>query len=66
MEETTGGIAEGLACALYERVPGCTVAIRDLGYEFMPHGDMASLYKFAGFDAESITKLVCEVLHDEK
>ena len=66
MEEATGGIAEGLACALYERVPGCTVAIRDLGYEFMPHGDMASLYKFAGLDADSITNLVCEVLHDEK
>ena len=66
MEEATGGIAEGLACALHERVPGCTVAIRDLGYEFMPHGDMGSLYNFAGLDADSVTKLVCEVLHDEK
>ena len=66
LEEATAGAAESIACALYERVPGCNVAIRDLGHDFTPHGDMNSLYKSAGLDAGSITKLVCEVLHNEK
>ena len=66
LEEATCGAAESIACALYDRVPGCNVFIRDLGRDFMPHGDMNSLYKLAGLDAGSITKFVCEVLHHEK
>ena len=66
LEEATCGAAESIACALYDRVPGCNVSIRDLGRDFMPHGDMNSLYKLAGLDAGSITKFVCEVLHHEK
>ena len=62
LEEATAGAAESLACALHEVAPGSTVAIRDLGADFTPHGDMNSLYKLAGLDAGSITKLVCEVL----
>ena len=62
LEEATAGAAESLACALHEVAPGSTVAIRDLGSDFTPHGDMNSLYKLAGLDAGSITKLVCEVL----
>ena len=66
LEEATCGAAESIACALYDRVPGCEVVIRDLGSAFTPHGDMNSLYKFVGLDACSITKLVCEVLHNEE
>ena len=66
LEEATCGAAESIACALYDRVPGCNVAIRDLGHDFTPHGDMNSLYKSAGLDAGSITKLVCEVLAHEE
>ena len=38
----------------------------DLGADFVPHGDQNSLYKFTGLDAGSITKFVCEVLHNEE
>ena len=66
LEEATCGAAESIACVLYERVPGCDVVIRDLGRDFTPHGDMTSLYKATGLDADSITKLVCEVVHNEE
>ena len=66
LEEATAGVAESIACALYDRVPGCKVAIRDLGADFTPHGDMNTLYKSVGLDADSITKLVCEVVHNEE
>ena len=66
LEEATAGVAESIACALYDRVPGCEVAIRDLGPAFTPHGDMNALYRSVGLDADSITKLVCEVVHNEE
>ena len=66
LEEATCGAAESIACALYDRVPGCNVFIRDLGPDFTPHGDMNALYKSAGLDAGSITDFVCEVLHNEE
>ncbi len=66
LEDATAGIAESIACALYDRVPGCDVVIRDLGRDFTPHGDMNALYKSTGLDAGSITNFVCEVLHREK
>ena len=66
LEEATAGVAESIACALYDRVLGCKVAIRDLGADFTPHGDMNALYRSVGLDADSITKLVCEVVHNEE
>ena len=66
LEEATAGAAESIACALYDRVPGCEVVIRDLGDDFTPHGDMNALYRSVGLDADSITKLVCEVVHNEE
>ena len=66
LEEATCGAAESVACALHDRIPGCEVFIRDLGRDFVPHGDMTSLYKRSGLDAGSITEFVCEVLHHEK
>jgi len=56
------GITEELAWYLTDhRVRGI-----DLGYNFVPHGDQESLYKHTGLDAGSITKYICEVLHNEK
>ena len=66
LEEAAAGAAESIACALYDRIPGCEVVIRDLGTNFTPHGDMNSLYKATGLDAGSIAELICEVLHHEK
>ena len=62
LEEGTRGIADSLTCALHRIEPGCTVAVRDLGPDFVPHGDQNSLYKHSGLDAGSITNFVCEVL----
>ena len=56
------GIKEAICWSL----PGVRVHGIDLGAEFVPHGDMASLYKTAGLDAGSITKFVCEVVHNEE
>ena len=44
----------------------CAVHGVDLGADFVPHGDQASLYKRVGLDAESIAKFVCEVCGYEK
>ena len=59
---TGSGIKEALAWQL----SGIRVHAIDLGADFVPHGDMNSLYKLSGLDAGSITKFVCEVLHHEK
>ncbi len=56
------GIKEAVAWAL----PGHAVRGIDLGTEFIPHGDQASLYRLTGLDADSITHFVCEVVHHEK
>ena len=59
---TGSGIKEALAWQL----SGIRVHAIDLGADFVPHGDMNSLYKLSGLDTGSITKFVCEVLHHEK
>ena len=56
------GIKEAIGWSL----PGVTVHGIDLGTDFVPHGDMDSLYKRAGLDAGSIKNFVCEVVHNEK
>ena len=59
---TGSGIKEPVAWSL----PGTQVHGIDLGAGFVPHGDQSSLYSFTGLDAGSITKFVCEVVHNEK
>ena len=59
---TGSGIGDSLKAALYEAHPGCTVAIRDLGKEFVPHGNVNTLYKQYGLDGASIAELAKEVL----
>ena len=59
---TGSGIKETIGWSL----PGKRVYGIDLGADFVPHGDQNSLYQFTGLDAGSITKFVCEVVHNEK
>ena len=56
------GVKEAVCWSL----PGIRVHGIDLGPDFVPHGDMASLYQLAGLDADSITNFVCEVVHNEE
>ncbi len=68
IEETSSGcgIKESVAWALREYAPKCSVHGIDLGSDFVPHGDPASLYHLTGLDAESIVNYVREVLPHEK
>ncbi|MBE6949898.1 MAG: 1-deoxy-D-xylulose-5-phosphate synthase [Ruminococcaceae bacterium] len=59
---TGSGIKEAIGWSL----PGKRVYGIDLGADFVPHGDQNSLHQFTGLDAGSITKFVCEVVHNEK
>ena len=63
VEEAAGGcgIREELAWALQHLRPDVRVDGIDLGRQFVTHGDMNSLYKHYGLDAESIAKFVQEV-----
>ncbi len=55
------GIKEAVAWTL----PGRRVYGVDLGADFVPHGDQASLYRLTGLDAEGMTNFVSEVVHHE-
>ncbi len=68
LEETCAGsgIKETLAWKLKEYVPRCKVHGMDLGKRFIPHGDIASLHRMTGLDAESIATYVREVISNEK
>ena len=55
------GIREALAWELQHLKSGVRVDGIDLGSQFVTHGDLASLYKHYGLDAESIAKFVQEV-----
>ena len=59
---TYSGIKQSVGWTL----PGHEVYGMDLGPDFVPHGDQKSLYEYTGLDAGSITKMVCEVLHNEE
>ena len=63
LEETAGGcgIREALAWELHQRRHEVRVDGIDLGHQFVTHGDMNSLYKHYGLDAESIADFVQEV-----
>ena len=64
VEEAAEG--SGIKEAVAWKLRGRNVHGIDLGADFVPHGDQNSLYKFTGLDAGSITKFVCEVLHNEE
>ncbi len=56
----------GLKEAIGWSLPGHEVHGIDLGPDFVPHGDQASLHRLAGLDADSIAKFVSEVVRREK
>ena len=69
VEETQkgSGIKERLAWALQQEKPGLKFHGLDLGPEFVPHGDLRSLYRQAGLDNGSIANHIREVLsHEDK
>ena len=68
VEETgTGaGIKEALAWQLQHALYGCRVDGFDLGKHFISHGDIVSLYKHCGLDAQSIADRTEEALRFEK
>ena len=63
-EETAGGsgIREALTCAVLDKCPDCRVYGLDLGKQFVPHGDLNSLYSHYGLDGQSIARFTEEVL----
>ena len=65
-EEAICGIAESLAWQLSRRIPQAHIAIADLGREYVTHGDMASLYRHHGLDAQSLAEKIKEVQKVEK
>ena len=60
------GIREAFAWNMRELAPQLRVWGMDLGTEFVPHGDAASLYHLTGLDADSIANYVQEVLSREE
>ena len=60
------GIKEAFAWYMRDYAPDCTVHAMDLGSEFIPHGDLPSLFHMVGLDAEGIVGYVQEVLSHEK
>ncbi len=65
-EEAIGGIAESLAWQLSRKIPGANIHTVDLGRNYVPHGDMASLYEHYGLDAKSLAGKMMEVRQVEK
>ena len=63
VEETcTGsGIREALAYEMMAKYPGCHVYGRDLGGDFVTHGDKKKLYENCGLDAQSLAAFAKEV-----
>ena len=67
VEETCSGsgISEAVAMGLQKNGYKGKVHALDLGRNFVPHGDMQSLYRMSGLDSNSITEYICEVLRHE-
>ncbi len=60
------GIKEAFAWAMKDHAPDCAIHAMDLGRDFIPHGDLPSLFHMVGLDAEGIAGYVQEVLSNEK
>lgn len=62
-EAATGsGIHEALAYGLMQLCPGCRVSGRDLGKDFITHGNVKKLYEVCGLDATSLAAYAKEVV----
>ena len=51
----------GVGGALAQALPGCRVYEKNLGEQYVPHGDLETLYRHCGLDGESIANFVQEV-----
>ena len=60
VEEVCDG--SGIGAALAELLPDNIVTTMNLGHNFVTHGDMKSLYKHYGLDAQSIADEVREII----
>lgn len=60
------GISETVAMEFQRRENSPRVYPMDVGREFVPHGDMCSLYRLVGLDGESIARRVREVIEHEE
>lgn len=58
---TGSGIREALAYELMQHCPGCHVYGRDLGRDFVTHGDKKKLYENCGLNPESLAAFAKEV-----
>ena len=56
------GIHEALAYGLMQLCPGCRVSGRDLGKDFITHGNVKKLYEICGLDATSLAAYAKEVV----
>lgn len=67
MEETSAGsgICEALSWKIHQHRQDALVYGIDLGRNFVPHGDVASLYKHYGLDVQSIYNYILEVVRNE-
>lgn len=62
-EAATGsGIHEALAYGLMQLCPGCRVSGRDLGKDFITHGNVKKLYETCGLDATFLAAYAKEVV----
>ncbi len=59
------GVAEKLAYSLGKLAPDVRICGIDLGKRFVPHGDVASLYRHCGLDAQSVCDYALEVTGHE-
>jgi len=59
------GISEAIAMSIQKSGHAYKVHNLDLGKNFVPHGDMNSLYRQTGLDSDSIADYICEVLRHE-
>ena len=59
---TGSGIREALAYELMQHCSGCQVFGRDLGSDFITHGDKKKLYENCGLDAEALAAFAKEVV----
>lgn len=68
LEETASGagLKERIAWEIQRVCPQCRVFGKDLGSEFVPHGNQKKLYAHCGLDEASVACMVKEVLALEK
>ena len=61
-----GGIRQEMAWQIRNALPSCRIYGKDLGKNFVTHGNIQSLHKAYGLDGESICNDILEVLSIEK